>query len=669
MNKLFSFKSAVLTALLIVGGCAKEPVPSQVYVEEIPQVTFTATMEGGLDSRTTLGGDDLKTVFWSGDDAIKVYSGSNSGKMQIEGISGGVATFSGNLVAGRDVQGYKYWAIYPYTCVSSFSNGVFTASLPSRQHGLVTSFGEDVSFTIARANPADDGTTSFHFKNACSGIRFRLDENTLGGERISRVSIFANDGESLAGMFTTSFDSDGTPVTEPSDKSVSSVTLVPATGNSFAADTWYYMITLPVELRDGFTMVLEGSGVVRTFTYSKSLAFNRSQFRTVTLTSSNAPKVTRQEEQFGDYYITSSAERSYISQARTAYVNDLGINGYTTSVVGSGSSSQYPDPIPFKWTATNAVKMEFSDDPSFSSSTVITFSSGTTSFNVYNLIPEVTYYYRLYDSSGSVIGGLRSITPKGPVRTIKVGGVDNFRDLGGWTGEDGKTLRFGKIYRGANIDAISDKQTFINLPSGSYTGSSPYYIPLGIKHDIDLRGYDNGNAKKVISEINWVNFKVKQFMYGSQSSNGSNRPGGGGSSSSDSYDVSKTGVTAARYQCALRYIINCIANDEPVFFHCIGGADRTGTLAFLIEALLGVSELDMNIDYELTSYYSSRKRTNTSDRPFKYLVRYLYSFEGSTLQEKVTTWAMTEFTDTDATYSKKPLTLDEINTLKELMLE
>ncbi len=656
-------------------SCAKEPVPSQVYVEEIPQVTFTATMEGGLDSRTTLGGDDLKTVFWSRDDAIKVYSGSNSGKMQIDGISGGVATFSGNLVAGQDVQGYKYWAMYPYTCVSSFSNGVFTASLPSRQHGLVTSFGEDVSFTIARANPADDGTTSFHFKNACSGIRFRLDENTLGGERISRVSIFANDGESLAGMFTTSFDSDGTPVTEPSGKSVSSVTLVPATGNSFAAGTWYYMITLPVELRDGFTMVLEGSGVVRTFTYSKSLAFNRSQFRTVTLTSSNAPKVTRQEDEYGDYYITSSAERAYISNARTAYVNDLGINGYTTSVVGSGSSSQYPDPIPFKWTATNAVKMEFSDDPSFSTSTVITFSSGTTSFNVYNLIPEVTYYYRLYDSSGSIIGGLRSLTPKGPVRTIMVGGVQNFRDLGGWTGEDGKTIRFGKIYRGANINNITDsgKQVFINSPSSSYSGTSPYYVPLGIKHDVDLRGYENNNgdgkAIQVIDDIFYKNFPVKQFMYGSQSSNGSNRPGGGGSSSSGNYDVNKTGVTAARYQCALRYIINCIANDEPVYFHCIGGADRTGTLAFLIEALLGVSELDMNIDYELTSYYSSRKRTDTSERPFKYLVRYLYSFEGSTLQEKVTTWAMTEFTDTDATYIKKPLTLDEINTLKELMLE
>lgn len=676
MNKVSTLKYAVLAALLMAVSCAKEPVLSQAYVEEIPQVTFTATMEGGLVSRTTLGGDDLKTVFWSQDDAIKVYSGNNCGKMLIGDISGGLATFSGNLVSGSEIQGYKYWAMYPYTCVSSFSDGDFTANLPARQWGLENSFGEDVSFTIARANPTTDGTY-FHFKNACSGIRFKLDF-TLGNEDISRVTIYANGGESLAGMFTTSFDPDENPVTKPvSGKSVSRVTLVPASGNSFDKDTWYYMITLPVELQEGFTMVLEGNGIVRTFSYSNSLTFIRSRFRTVTLTSSNAPKVTRQEDEFNQtYYITNTRERDYIDAARESYANDLGEDGYTRTVVSnytsSSNASQYPDPIPFKWSLTGATKLEFSDDPSFSTSTVISFSNGTTSFNVYNLIPEVTYYYRLYNSSGSIIGGLRSITPKGPVRTIMTyenNKVRNFRDIGGWTAEGGKTVRFGKIYRGYNIDGISgvSLSTFVNSTNTPYSGSSPYYVPLGIKHDMDLRGYDNGTAKQVISSIGYVNFKVKQFMYGSQSSGGGQRPGG--SSSSNSYDVNKTGVTAARYQCALRYLIQSVEKDEPVYFHCIGGADRTGTLAFLTGALLGVSELDLNIDYELTSFNDSRLRNNTSDRPFKYLVKYLYSFEGVTLQEKVTNWAKTEFTDSNAEYSKKPLTDDEIEKLKELMLE
>ena len=319
--------------------------------------------------------------------------------MTIQEISDGVATFSGNLVSGSEIQGYKYWAMYPYTCVSSFSNGVFTANLPAKQRGLEKSFAEDVSFTIARANPATDGT-NFQFKNACSGIRFKLDP-TLTEEAISKVTIYANGGESLAGKFTASFGTDGNPVTKfVSGKGVSRVTLVPASGNSFTNNTWYYMITLPVELQKGFTMVLEGSNVVRTFSYSSSLAFNRSKFRTVTLTSTNAPEVTRQEDEFTTtYYITSQKERDYIDAARRSYGKDLGPDGYKNSVVetyATNTSYQYPNTIPFKWSASNAVKLEFSDDPSFSNSTVISFSSGTTSFDVYNLIPEVTYYYRLF---------------------------------------------------------------------------------------------------------------------------------------------------------------------------------------------------------------------------------------------------------------------------------
>ena len=97
-----------------------------------------------------------------------------------------------------------------------------------------------------------------------------------------------------------------------------------------------------------------------------------------------------------------------------------------------------------------------------------------------------------------------------------------------------------------------------------------------------------------------------------------------------------------------------------MYFHCIGGADRTGTLAFLIEALLGVNEGDMSKDYELTSFYSERLRNDNGSCPFKRLVFYLKNFPGSTLQEKVTSWATT---------GENVLTLEKIQLLKDLMLE
>ena len=46
------------------------------------------------------------------------------------------------------------------------------------------------------------------------------------------------------------------------------------------------------------------------------------------------------------------------------------------------------------------------------------------------------------------------------------------------------------------------------------------------------------------------------------------------------------------------------ADQHPVYYHCYGGADRTGTLGFLINGLLGVSYSDLVIDFELTSYSS-----------------------------------------------------------------
>lgn len=58
----------------------------------------------------------------------------------------------------------------------------------------------------------------------------------------------------------------------------------------------------------------------------------------------------------------------------------------------------------------------------------------------------------------------------------------------------------------------------------------------------------------------------------------------------------------SRSQYAFREIFRVLADKEnyPVYFHCIAGADRTGTVAFIINGLLGVSYEDLTRDFELT---------------------------------------------------------------------
>ena len=46
----------------------------------------------------------------------------------------------------------------------------------------------------------------------------------------------------------------------------------------------------------------------------------------------------------------------------------------------------------------------------------------------------------------------------------------------------------------------------------------------------------------------------------------------------------------------------------PFYAHCHAGADRTGTFAFLLNGVLGVSYEDLTRDFELTSFSSSGKR-------------------------------------------------------------
>ena len=55
----------------------------------------------------------------------------------------------------------------------------------------------------------------------------------------------------------------------------------------------------------------------------------------------------------------------------------------------------------------------------------------------------------------------------------------------------------------------------------------------------------------------------------------------------------------------------CVNGNDAyaIYFHCRIGADRTGTLAYLIEGILGASEEERYKDFELTVFFGLRERT------------------------------------------------------------
>ena len=87
-------------------------------------------------------------------------------------------------------------------------------------------------------------------------------------------------------------------------------------------------------------------------------------------------------------------------------------------------------------------------------------------------------------------------------------------------------------------------------------------------------------------------------------------------------------------------IMETVLDGEAVYFHCYAGADRTGIIGVMLEGLLGISEKDCSIDYELTSFcqasgIGNRPRDGSqNDHYFSKGLALLRRQTGSTFQEK-----------------------------------
>jgi len=332
-----------------------------------------------------------------------------------------------------------------------------------------------------------------------------------------------------------------------------------------------------------------------------------------------------------EFDIENAGTRKFLEEvdytADTAYTVSY-VNTYRKTY----SANDKPLPVKISWDGESEYRVVISTSPGFSNPLVV---QGTSSqVDIYNLIPDQKYYYKILDSNDKILK-VGCFRPVGPLRMIK-GVADNVRDLGGWK-VDGGHIAYGKIYRGAKLSSKSSaKDIFLNQ--------------LGISVDMDLRGIKSSESTvgPVIDEAEYVKFPVEKNM-------------GRG-----------TGNTQEVYQQAIRAVIGYLEEGKVVYFHCAGGADRTGTLAFLIEALVGMSESDLSKDYELTTFDGSNKRfrnyraTEDETHILYELITYLRKFgdfKTQTINELVENWATTRHSpDVD------PLTPEEIALLRKYLI-
>ena len=614
------YSHLVLWAVLCVfAACSAE---EETLQPSVPDVVLTATTEVGEPTRTVLD-VDYATVLWMPNEVISVFrEGKMAAFMSSNTEKSSSAQFKGSLPeAGTD----KFlYGLYPYSAEAKISKDVISTSLPAEQVAVAGSFGNNLFISVARTE-----TYEMSFYNVCSGLRFMLDRSD-----IRTVTFLSNGGEPLAGKFSVGFDNDAKPIVTDVQAGNSEVSLSAPAGKTFESGVWYYVVTLPVALEKGYTIFLEGEGVQGTVRSSNSIVLNRSKFRSAKL---DASRVDYKKE--SEYDIENAGVRAYLEQVD--YTNDP---DYSQSYVSDYSGSDKPNPVKISWEGTaNTIRMSTAPDLSDSWEVSVSSSPGS----VYNLIPGVRYYYSVVAADGSVLRE-SCVIPKGPMRMIN-GVTKNMRDLGGWKAGD-KSIRYGRIYRGARVDDIQSN------PSAK----SIFLDDLGVDIDLDLRGLPPGtqggsgekNPWQPGDPIQYVNIQLWHYFV----------------HQATQYPVPdiSTGETSDVYQSTLRTIIGWLKEGKVVYFHCHGGSDRTGTLAFLIEGLLGVSEEDLSKDYELTYYSgSNRKRNSSTGWFYKPMIKYIRTFApGGTINEQVTAWAKTRHSEL-----VDPLTDQEIEDLKQLLLE
>ena len=339
-------------------------------------------------------------------------------------------------------------------------------------------------------------------------------------------------------------------------------------------------------------------------------------------------------EDLGSFNLENDALSDYLNEASVSY-SDID-DAENTIMDYYASSSSYPYISRKDCPAPVTISLH---NPA-SGSTVITVyedqaltlpvwsqnaTEGATSVEVYNLIPGRPYYYTVCEDS--TVWEKGSFNTTGRRRMIKVsdtkakGHANNCRDLGGLEVTDKgtkKTIKYGYIFRSTNLDKTTNAEKDI------LTG----FLKIGM--DIDLRDGSSSNAG--ISEAGNENcYRAFTSPYEVEYIN----PGFRGGYVLDDL------ISDSKVMSVVTTVFNMAKSGKSCLLHCYSGADRTGYFAMLIEGLLGVSEKDCTIDYELTSFSDAAGKRYRNGQPQNYVFREGIAFlrsqgeEGDTFQDKI----------------------------------
>ncbi len=238
----------------------------------------------------------------------------------------------------------------------------------------------------------------------------------------------------------------------------------------------------------------------------------------------------------------------------------------------------------------------------------VEYTSTTESISIYNLKLDTTYYWTV--EAGDAISAVSTFTTDStPPRNLYVDGITNVRDLGGWECENGKKTKQGLIFRCGRLNESSSETVNVEITE---SGKKTMLEDFGIKSEIDVRKTSDGETGAITSSP--LGDSVTYY----------------------SCPMEWEGNTFLDNKEELLKVFEILSKEEnyPLIFHCNIGTDRTGMIAFLVNALLGVPEESLFRDYLFSNFGKiggTRKIDLMKDSGYYQAIQ---ASKGDTLSEK-----------------------------------
>ena len=304
------------------------------------------------------------------------------------------------------------------------------------------------------------------------------------------------------------------------------------------------------------------------------------------------------------YCVENEITHGYLNDFTYDTIADLNVS-YVMEYFNKPHEYRLDAPVPahLSWThqdGADAQRVEVSEQNTYANPIVFTINKDAAEYDLYNLIPGKTYYYRIVSVKAGAETAVSTgvLEPSGMLRWLLVDGTWNVRDMGGWPGLGGHAIKYGQLFRGGQLTNPNSPYSVLITSAGKEAMRN-----AGIRAELDLRS-------------------DKQAHYSTASF-------ADNSYAADFTNIATTSARMWKFDAdnsnikAIQWVIDELKAGKPVFYHCQNGADRTGTIGLLIGALLGMSDGDLAKDYELTTFcQAAAVKFDSSEKGFARLRNY-----------------------------------------------